>query len=282
MDVGNLSAGPGESRAHATTAAPPPRQMRAWTRRRVVVPAISCVTLLGVGLPLWTSARSSGAAPAFTRRAAAVQAAPARAPVLAPLAPLSPRIEPASAADPSAPTAISRWEAERALLKRKLLAWEGGRGHRRRDLANHRSGDRHAAEDRAGHGRRERAEAPLVPAALSPGAPAGGETDARLQAAGSGGGSISRSLVNGVVWSHAAEVRDCFSRAVMEHADLHGRLIVRATVDANGRVASLSPTTSIENAGRLQACVVSAFRSWTFPAPSGGSTAQISYAFVFE
>jgi len=84
------------------------------------------------------------------------------------------------------------------------------------------------------------------------------------------------------VREHAAEVRACFDRAVMERPDLHGRLGIRATVDPMGRVVSATPTSTIEGGGRLQACVVSAFRTWTFPRPAGGVQGEFTYSFSFE
>jgi hypothetical protein len=59
-------------------------------------------------------------------------------------------------------------------------------------------------------------------------------------------------------------------------------LTVRATVDPIGRVVSVSPTSTIEAGGRLEACVVSAFRDWTFPKPAGGVKGDIKYSFSFE
>ena len=68
----------------------------------------------------------------------------------------------------------------------------------------------------------------------------------------------------------------------MEQPDLHGRLTVQATINPAGRVVSASATNTVEGGARLQACVVSAFQSWTFPAPTGGINGNVSYSFVFE
>ena len=88
--------------------------------------------------------------------------------------------------------------------------------------------------------------------------------------------------VRAAVSAHAAEVRTCYERAAMEHPDLHGKLSIRATVDPSGQVLSATPTSTVEGGARLEACVVSAFRSWTFPAPAGGVSGNISYSFRFD
>ena len=39
---------------------------------------------------------------------------------------------------------------------------------------------------------------------------------------------------------------------------------------------------TVEGGARLQTCVVSAFKTWTFPAPTGGVDGNVTYSFVFE
>jgi serine/threonine-protein kinase len=95
-------------------------------------------------------------------------------------------------------------------------------------------------------------------------------------------GTVDSKEVAATVRTHAAEVRTCLERARMEHPDLHGRLTVSARVNPTGHVLSTSTNSSIEDGARLTACVLSAFQSWTFPAPAGGVSGNLSYSFVFE
>lgn len=86
-----------------------------------------------------------------------------------------------------------------------------------------------------------------------------------------------------VVRVHAGEIQACFDRAVMEQPDVHGRLLVRAEIDAAGRVLQVSRSgPAIAGGGRLQECVLAAFRSWTFRRPQGGGKGSVTYAFRFE
>ncbi len=95
-------------------------------------------------------------------------------------------------------------------------------------------------------------------------------------------GFVDPKVVTAVVRDHAAEVRTCFDRALMERPDLRGRLVVKATIDPTGRVLVVSPTRTVDGGARLQACVLDVFRGWTFPPPSGGVNGNITYAFSFE
>jgi len=95
-------------------------------------------------------------------------------------------------------------------------------------------------------------------------------------------GTVNPKDVTATVRAHAGEVRTCFDRARMDRTDLRGRLTVRATISPAGHVLSTTVTNPIEGGARLQACVLSAFQSWTFPAPTGGVNGNVSYSFVFE
>jgi hypothetical protein len=96
-------------------------------------------------------------------------------------------------------------------------------------------------------------------------------------------GTVPAKAVAATVRTHAAEVQECYERALMDGIPLHGRLTVTAALDPGGRVLSASPTSStIEGGARLRTCVVDAFKSWTFPAPAGGVKGNITYSFSFE
>jgi hypothetical protein len=68
----------------------------------------------------------------------------------------------------------------------------------------------------------------------------------------------------------------------MDRPDLHGRLMVQATIGPAGRVLSTSASSTVEGGARLQACILSAFQSWTFPSPAGGVNGFISVPFTVD
>ena len=228
--------------------------------------------------------------------------------------PTSPVVDPIEDHDPPAPTVTSRWERERAAARGaaasgKMTAVPATtppsslKKHvrqRGRERPRHREGSGEAVDDES------LSSAPESSGSHEPPVAAGGEIPAPDRAgrpavdssgiarpsaaaplksatlAAPPPGYIASKAVAATVREHAAEVRACFDRAVMERPDLHGRLVVRATVDPIGRVVSVSPTSTIEAGGRLEACVVSAFRDWTFPKPAGGVKGDITYSFSFE
>lgn len=122
---------------------------------------------------------------------------------------------------------------------------------------------------------------PIRPAARGPGANGALANDGPAPVSPPAG-TLDPKAVTATIRAHAAEVRACFDRALMERSDLHGRLVVKALLDASGNVVTASATRTIDGGARLQACVLSAFQSWTFPSPGGGAKAPISYSFSFE
>jgi hypothetical protein len=121
-----------------------------------------------------------------------------------------------------------------------------------------------------------------TPSVTQPPAVPAPSATSQLPASSRPAGYVDPRAVSATVRSHSAEARACYDRAVMEHPDLHGRLSLRATIDPSGHVLSLTPTSDIAEGGRLQTCLVTAFRSWSFPAPAGGVNGSISYAFSFD
>jgi serine/threonine protein kinase len=130
-------------------------------------------------------------------------------------------------------------------------------------------------------------ESPPAPAPAAPPAPAVSLRSVRVPdppvPTSPPPGIVDSKAVTAVVRAHASEVRACFDRALMEQPDLRGRLSVRATLDARGRVLDVSQFgPAIVGGGRLQECILAAFRGWTFPPPPPGGKSSVSYSFRFE
>jgi hypothetical protein len=95
-------------------------------------------------------------------------------------------------------------------------------------------------------------------------------------------GTIALRAVGAVIRSHANEVQDCAERAQMDHPNLHGRMLFRATVDRFGNVTNAWSDSRLDNGARLTACILARAREWKFPAPAGGTNGSVSYTFVFD
>ena len=95
-------------------------------------------------------------------------------------------------------------------------------------------------------------------------------------------GTVDPKGVKASVRAHSEEVQNCYERARIETPDLHGRVSVAATIGPSGQVLSASVASATAKSPRLHACLVDAFRGWTFPIPAGGVNGSISYGFVFD
>jgi len=92
-------------------------------------------------------------------------------------------------------------------------------------------------------------------------------------------GTIDRKAASAVIRTHSGELQTCLVRARMDNPDAGGRIALVATLAPNGTVSAVSITSSNANSARLEQCVLGAFRSWTLPAPSGGISGSLPYAF---
>ena len=94
-------------------------------------------------------------------------------------------------------------------------------------------------------------------------------------------GGLSREIVRRTVRRHLNEVRFCYEQELANHPDLAGRVTVAFLISPTGSVSSANvANTTLRNA-RVEACITTAVRRWTFPAPDGGIVA-VDYPFVLE
>ncbi|MEP7052901.1 MAG: AgmX/PglI C-terminal domain-containing protein, partial [Pseudomonadota bacterium] len=95
-------------------------------------------------------------------------------------------------------------------------------------------------------------------------------------------GTVDRKAASAVIRTHSGELQTCLVRARMDNRDSGGRIALLATIAPNGTVSAVSITSSNANSARLEQCVLGAFRSWTLPAPSGGVSGSLPYAFNLQ
>jgi TonB family protein len=92
----------------------------------------------------------------------------------------------------------------------------------------------------------------------------------------------SRDVVRQVVSTHAAEVRHCYDTQLVDHPGMEGTLTLAFTIAPDGTVTNAAAQEDGPNVAALTACVITAVRRWTFPAPDDGVAAAVSYPFVFR
>ena len=95
-------------------------------------------------------------------------------------------------------------------------------------------------------------------------------------------GSLSADVIRRVVRRHLGEVRFCYEQALNSQPDLRGTVSVRWIISPTGSVTTSTVSGSTLGSSRVEGCVASAVRRWTFPAPDGGGLVSVTYPFTLE
>jgi hypothetical protein len=119
----------------------------------------------------------------------------------------------------------------------------------------------------------------ILAAGVARAAPDGG-TDARR--APDGGAWLDPNMVAAIVRSRAVpEVKACYERGLQSDRALAGRVVVRWTITAKGKVAGIAIEGDTAGSPPLTECVVRVVAGLSFPAPMGGAV-DVSFPFVFQ
>jgi TonB family protein len=95
-------------------------------------------------------------------------------------------------------------------------------------------------------------------------------------------GSLPAEAIKQVINEHKNDVRYCYEVELQRNQHLEGRITVRWVIGATGAVAQAAIKTSTMNNANIENCFVSRIKTWRFPAPSGGSSVEVNYPFVFK
>jgi TonB family protein len=95
-------------------------------------------------------------------------------------------------------------------------------------------------------------------------------------------GSLSKEVIRRVIQRHLNEVRFCYEQGLNQQPELAGRVAIRFMVNPAGAVQQAQVASSELNHPATEACIASAVRRWTFPAPDGGGYVTVSYPFLFD
>jgi TonB family protein len=93
-------------------------------------------------------------------------------------------------------------------------------------------------------------------------------------------GSLSREVIRRVIQRHINEVRFCYEQELNQRPDLEGRVMVSFIISPTGAVQSATVGSSTISNARVESCITTAVRRWTFPAPDGGGVVGVNYPFV--
>ncbi|MBN2495350.1 MAG: TonB family protein [Deltaproteobacteria bacterium] len=95
-------------------------------------------------------------------------------------------------------------------------------------------------------------------------------------------GPLSRETIRRIIRSHRDQIRYCYGQALTREPHLSGKLVVRFTVEGDGRVAGVGLQHSTLGRSDMERCILDRVRTWVFPAPRGGGTVSVRYPFLFR
>jgi TonB family protein len=94
-------------------------------------------------------------------------------------------------------------------------------------------------------------------------------------------GYLAPAVVLGVINRRIGGVRACYSRALKSNPNIFGRLEIQFTIGSTGQVTDVEVLNDTIGSDSLRECIISAVRTWNFPAPKDGDV-TIKYPFIFE
>lgn len=94
------------------------------------------------------------------------------------------------------------------------------------------------------------------------------------------GGSLDPQAIARVVKGRLSAVKECYERELKRHPKLSGKVIVRFSVDEEGRVTNAAVEEDTLGESSVGRCIVERFERFRFPKPDGG-VVTVSYPFIF-
>ena len=94
--------------------------------------------------------------------------------------------------------------------------------------------------------------------------------------------SLDKETVRRVFRRHQAQIKHCYERQLEKDRRLRGRLVLKLTIDGNGRVSAAEIGESELANEALHACITDGARKWEFPVVGDHEVYTIAYPYVFN
>jgi hypothetical protein len=95
-------------------------------------------------------------------------------------------------------------------------------------------------------------------------------------------GGLSRDVINRIIQKHYNEIKYCYEKELTRNPELYGKVTVLFLIEGTGRVGEALVQQTTMGSEPVETCMVNHVRRWTFPAPQGGGTVQVTYPYVFK
>lgn len=95
-------------------------------------------------------------------------------------------------------------------------------------------------------------------------------------------GGLDRDVIAQHIRAQIGQILYCYERQLSATPDLFGKVAVRFTINADGRVESQKIGESTLKNSNVEGCVLNKIAGWKFPLPDGGTKVLVTYPFFFK
>ncbi len=95
-------------------------------------------------------------------------------------------------------------------------------------------------------------------------------------------GGYDRALIKQYIRRQLRQLKWCHQKAIQRNKNVGGTIVVEFFIEVTGRVAYAKIKRSTARDGQLEACVAEKMGRWRFPPAKDGSTALVTYPFIFK
>ena len=95
-------------------------------------------------------------------------------------------------------------------------------------------------------------------------------------------GAMDKDVIRHIVRCHIDEVRYCYNLGLLRDPALAGRVSIQFNIDPEGKVAAAVVLESDLGDPSVANCIAKTVKRWTFPKPTTGGSAVVTYPFVLH
>ncbi len=96
------------------------------------------------------------------------------------------------------------------------------------------------------------------------------------------GGGLDREVIESVIRRRLDRIRLCYERQLNFNPKLAGKVTVHFVIGRKGEVLNAQTTEDTMKNDAVRSCILSEVKTWSFPAPEGGTLVNVDYPFLFE
>jgi hypothetical protein len=95
-------------------------------------------------------------------------------------------------------------------------------------------------------------------------------------------GGLDREVIDSIIRRRQDRIRLCYERQLNFNPHLSGKITVAFVIGKRGEVMKSDIAEDTMKNEAVASCVIREVKSWSFPAPRGGTLVKVDYPFVFE